>query len=186
MRLEYQLTFDDYREAIGRVKPVSHGNRRVRGWLVATIVIGALSVIVNVLTPRVPEARPFRSGVVLEYLPWLVVFLVLWFFVRRSLRGGLREQWEEQTALHRPKVVDFREDGLTVYDPAVRLDYHWTAVRQCGETPHLFVLYTADSAFQILPKRALGTDANVEQFRAYVNARLGGRHLFPPPTGGAG
>lgn len=186
--LQYQLTFEDYREAIGRVKPVSHGYRHMIPWLIGMAAVGALTALVTVLMPRVPEAKPSQSPgeMVVALLPRVGVFLVIWFFVARTLRGGVRRQWEEQTALHRPKSVEFPDDGIIVFDPAFRLDYHWTAVRECGETPHLFVLYTVDLAFQVLPKRSLGAEAYVEQFRAYVDARLGGRHLFPAAGGSQG
>ena len=169
----YQLCFKDYDEAHGRIKRAGDSRHRFVMWLLAGLFV-LLTVVSFSLRPD-PSNQPHS---LVEFLPWFGIFVVVWIVIFRLLRSRVRREWEEQTVLHSPKNATFRDDGIAIVDAARQLNYHWTSVPRFAETRNLFILYTADDSFHIIPKRIFSTDEQVSQFRQYLEARIGGRHLI--------
>jgi hypothetical protein len=99
MRIEYQLTADDYEE-------VSRRHSRVRPWVFMWFVglMGCVMLAQNLIPARPASAVPARpslvTDVLLPFLPWLVILIALWAVVFRMLRGDWRKPWLRRS---RPK-----------------------------------------------------------------------------------
>lgn len=97
MRIEYQLTPEDYSE-------VNRRHARFRPW-VFIWAIGLLACIslISDLNPAPPQAPSATSvaatspgllrGIVLPLLPWLASLVVIWVIVFRALRTDWRKPW---------------------------------------------------------------------------------------------
>jgi hypothetical protein len=178
--LQFQLGYDEYRAVVDAGRRSQHTRKRTKVLLVVAVCFAALSGVVTMLVaPPSNATGSTQSNWLTNVAPWIVVFLIIWVFVFRIIRGGLRKQWEDLTLLHLPRAIEFRDDGITVHAPGMRLDYHWASVRDLAEATTVFVLHMADGTWQAIPKRAFAAPPYAEQFRAYVFARLGGRHLAP-------
>ena len=110
------------------------------------------------------------------------------FSVFLAAVGNYKAMWEKQEHLHRPQSVEVREDGLVISDAVTRAENRWDAFTHVRETPNLFMLYSSDYAFYMLPKRAFAAEEELRQFREMVRRRVAERPApaFPViPVGGS-
>jgi preprotein translocase subunit YajC len=134
-----------------------------------------------------PEQGNLVSDFLLPFVPWLLIFLFVWFFVFRQLRGGRRRMWDSQKQLHQAQAMDVTDDGVTIVNSMTRLQQTWDAFEAVRETPNLFMLYTSSYSFHMVPKRAFASGMEIDAFRWVVRLRIAGRPgpAFPvviPPT----
>ena len=118
---------------------------------------------------------PELIRVFLPLVPWTLIFLVIWFVVFRSLRGGLRAQFDAQPALHRPHVVEVYDDRIVFSDTVGRYEHSWDAFTHVRETPGNFLLFTSLYALHILPKRVFPDLAAANDFRELLRRTIAER-----------
>lgn len=98
MRIQFQLTADDFAEATqGRTFGQAQFIR-----LVGLIV--AMTIVPQILSPDVPLAVPapkppggLINDLVLPLLPWLLMLLVIWVSVFRVLRKNAGKPWKKRS-----------------------------------------------------------------------------------------
>src|SRR5687768_18245996 len=101
IRLDFTYTAEDFTEAVRAVQ--KHGLKRsvggfrfdriTIGWIVFIGLAVVLFTLLSRQSPTPPPPFPQRQEslfrtILLPLLPWLGVFLVIWFFVFRLLRGA--------------------------------------------------------------------------------------------------
>ena len=91
--------------------------------------------------------------------------------------GNYKVMWESQPQLHRPQSVEVREDGVVIADAVTRAENRWDAFSHVIETANLFLLYTSDYAFHMVPKRAFASEKELRSFRELVR-----RHIAERPA----
>jgi preprotein translocase subunit YajC len=110
----------------------------------------------------------------LPFVPWVLIFLFIWFFVFRALRGS-RRMWEGQAHLRHEKSLDADEAGVAMVDGVSRSEYRWDAFQSVRETPNLFVLYLSDFSMMMVPKRAFDAPASIDEFRELLRRQVADR-----------
>ncbi len=162
-------------DVVGRTKPwrVSWGG----------VVVGVLAIDVVgdlILQSGGGGLESFLWAMV----PWLVVMLVLWLFVfRRLVRRAYAAQ---QSKLERPVTTTITADRVTFDDVLTTLSYRWPAFVRCVESADLFLLYTTEVTFFIIPKRAFASAEDMHGFRQRVadwaQSRSAGFPVLPVPV----
>ena len=87
MRIEYQLTFDDYLEA-------SRAQTRIRLWFL-TVLLAAISMAV--ILPPVPPSAAMGLGALYPLLLWVGIFVVVWLIVFFVIRGNFGKPWRNRS-----------------------------------------------------------------------------------------
>jgi hypothetical protein len=92
MKLQYQLTAEDYGEA-------NRMHMRLRPWMLIWLLDWlAVVSLVSDLSPDVsqtatPGSPSLWTNLVLPLLPWLLLLLLIWLFIFRALRRNWRKPW---------------------------------------------------------------------------------------------
>ncbi len=120
----------------------------------------------------------------LPIAPYGVAMLFLWWFVwRRVMRKAYAAQ---QSKLERAVTTTITAERVTVDDVLTTLSYRWPAFARCVETADLFLLYTTEVSFFIVPKRAFASTGDVDGFRqlvgAWAESRSAGFPVVPVPV----
>jgi hypothetical protein len=186
MRADYQLIFEEYREAMraARRRLIQELRRRSRG----RFLIGAVALIlVSLLIGRfldwlMPSPTPATKLPVQDALrPYLFFFILVWtsvvalvFLARQRTRHVDRIVWDGSPQLQQPRAVELDAGGMTITDIFSRTEYRWLIFRGFEETANVFVLFVSDYSFQVLPKRAFD-GATAEELRRLLRA-----HAQPP------
>lgn len=198
IRLEFTYTPDDINEWAKAPTPGMPG----RGWRVwrgtiTWLVFIALAVVFYAWQRRMEPPRPSRaapprsanpaSDVLLTLLPWLVVFVVVWFLVARQLRAG-KLIWNNNRSLQLSHVLTVEDGGIELAEPTASTRWKWEAFTSWTETANLLLLRLQNSLTLAMPKRAATAD-ELEVLRRTFNARIappvGGFPVLPPSGGGA-
>ena len=67
------------------------------------------------------------------------------------------------------------DESVVISDAATRAEHRWNAFSHVFETSNLFLLYTSDHAFHMVPKRAFGSEEDVRSFREVVRRTIADR-----------
>ena len=164
MRIEYQLTADEFDEVVRRQ---DRGTRRVMIYLVAA------AVVFNAVVFLPTGSRSQSTGLLREYAPWVLVFLVIWLIVFSNMRRGAERN--RRASLGLAKAVEFLADRVYVVDSVSRAEYLWPAFQQVIETQGTFAFMIDGAPVIILPKRALGSAEGLGAFKSMLLAAMPAR-----------
>ena len=132
------------------------------------VVVVAFSLVGQGLI-NVPPDQPRTErlvGLLLPILPYGALMLFLWlFFYRRVLRKAYVAQ---QAKMERPVTTTITADRVTFDDVLTTLSYRWPAFVRCVESADLFLLYTTEVTFFMIPKRAFASAGDMDRFRQWV------------------
>lgn len=165
MRIEYQLTFEEYKEGS---RAQYRGTRRIMFCLIGfAVLVNALAFAPRLLycstCPIAQAATPLQ-----EYAPWIAIFLAIWLITFSTMRSGASGEWQRRPALRLPKAVEFLPDRVYVVDSVTRTEYLWAAIGQVLETPNTFAFMIDHTTAFIVPKRAFGPAENLGAFRSLL------------------
>ncbi len=192
MRLEFDYVPDDLRETerIYRRQISRSVTHRVPGgrWLLALIILAVIflpMIFSNYLRnaapapPAAPAASPAPlTDLLVQLIPWLLIFGFIWFFVFRNLRRRHERTLAADPTLNLRQMVDVTDAGIVQQNGMARTEWNWTAFDRFYESDRLFLLPLAARRILMLPKRALATPADVDALRQLLEEHI------QPPTGG--
>ena len=162
MKLEYQLTIDDYREALHAYPKTEF---RWTFAILASLVIAIRLLRLATGTPLKMIAYGLAQDVVFLVILYVLGLLFLQF---TNLR-----QWKTQPMLFQPQTINASEDGLLMQTPYSESTNQWLLYTHFQETRNLFVVYQAKTVFSLVPKRAFGNSEQVNQFRHLLQRKIG-------------
>ena len=184
IRIEYQLTFDEFREAMVLArrqlahklrggKPGSGASVALLAWclLVACVLALLMMLTSGGLIRALGESWRAHVGWAIALVLTLVLILLL---ARRQFNAQVRQMWESMATLQQVRTVQFDEDGVATIDALVQSRLRWGVYRRLEETPRLFLLFWSDYTFEIYPKRAF-TEASMGQLRELFQSKLAER-----------
>jgi hypothetical protein len=133
----------------------------------------ALTTVLNGPTPDEPASHPTANpdsahGVLVAWMPWLLVFGCIWVYLFRWIRRNTRRNWEAQPHLHLPQTVGLTPHGLRFDDGLCVRDCKWASFRKWRDDERQFLLYVSELAFYTIPKRAFPDAMSTEAFRALL------------------
>jgi hypothetical protein len=195
--LEFQYAYEDLKEArqahADRTKKRSKPTRRfsLLGWV---LFLGLAVMLFFVLKGNVHSKqrapRPPMSAWELyeqfKVLVWLGGFGVLWAAVYVWAKWALRRQFEREPTWHAAQRLDVTPEGVTHASATARTQYSWDAFRAFGESANLFLMYTGEAFFVVVPKRAFRDQADADAFREFCKRLISPpQRAFPvlPPKG---
>jgi hypothetical protein len=193
IRIEYQLTFEEFREGMAAVRGralrrIKKRSRRTQFFLFLGTFVGLLIGLEFAwklaLGPAPRPAAPllgFRETIesVKPQVFTLVTICALVFMAvylaRRQFRNQVDDLWNETPRLHQLRAVTFDEHAVTVSDPLAESLTRWEAYLRVDETRGLFLLYTSEFAAEMFPKRAFADPAQADALRELASRRLAER-----------
>jgi hypothetical protein len=123
-----------------------------------------------------PNQSPYLRILVL-IIPGLLMVGYIWFLLR-SRSEAARRVWDNEPSLQLRRTLDADRSRVIIDNGQTRIERKWNSFRRFIESPNLFLLYTSDYAFDIVPKRAFASPAQVDEFRRLLEQQI------QPPTGG--
>jgi hypothetical protein len=173
MQIQFTLTFDDYREANGAVIR-SRKNRWLArfGVISLLLLIALLLVVIVVVTIANRQTGQSVWPELKQEWPFLALAAYLMFVALTSPRRALRRGWRAQPNLQLGRRIEVGETSLVIDDSQTRMEFKWNAFLRHVESPNLFVLLPNEMMLVMIPKRALGGDAQVAEFRRLLDERV--------------
>ncbi|MFB2894611.1 YcxB family protein [Aerosakkonemataceae cyanobacterium BLCC-F50] len=155
MKLEYQLTFNDYLEA-----NQNHSKwRKILMWIIAIFffILGLLSIII---IPAEPSSYIF-----------LVLGICYIPLVKLIERYNLARIWKSQPSIREPITLEANEEGITLKSTLFESNIKWQVYTKFVETNKLLMLYQSNQSFNLLPKRAFSTNEQLNEFRELLRIK---------------
>ncbi|MFF3952020.1 YcxB family protein [Streptomyces sp. NPDC001890] len=162
VELEYQPTTADFAEALNARAKISTSGRLQRKLLILMPALAVLMAI-TVASGRKGPGAPFWVAIVAVML---TVILTPWLQSRQLYRFAAR-QGTCRTVV--------RETGIEVTTDHSTLTVSWPMVPRYRETPHLFVLFSADkhaTGVTMLPKRGVRGPDDVDRLRSVLDRNV--------------
>ena len=88
----------------------------------------------------------------------------------RQLR--LKRRWAREPLLRAEHVVQFQSEGIHYLLDDIESHLDWNYYRSWAESPHGFLLISAEDVFNFIPKRAFANEALQHEFRTLVASKL--------------
>lgn len=165
-------------------EPTGHGI-----WVPAAMVAMVFVVCVAgyMLTPPTPPqgappaGPPVPLGTALAsflipLLPFVGMFAAILVLAFRIFRLVTVRSFELQPQLLRPHTVTVDEGGITFSDTLSDRRYAWEGLVGWHETPNVLILYRSYVTFEMLPKRAVNSAADLQALLGLLRQRIGERH----------
>jgi len=201
IELEYSLSPDDYHaflraySKVSKQMPAANQPYRFSRSMLGWVLILAISVMIFVVfhkegpvrAPAVAPAAPPAAGgpassVWKNVLPYIIVFVVIWFFfVRLRLgKGGVRQFFKQNPTLADPRRVVIADDGISIQTQTNTNTMAWTHFTFFAETKEFFLLFETNRSAHLLPKRSFPSPDAIASFRAFAQASVGNQPIgFP-------
>ena len=188
------LTFHVYMQAAGNiVKPweilpdkpspeIARGHRWRQMGIAAFFVV--LSCGFPLMHERlygdIPGSTAFFAGA-FAVLAMSSLF-ALWGHVSNEIRARTRGNWELHQYLHSPFRIDIDEQNILLSGTQWSSRLRWKAFQGFTETPSLIILYLSPTIFHMLPKRAIASEADLNELSRILVQYVQHGHLFPRPS----
>jgi hypothetical protein len=170
--IEFAITRNEIQEAHGvHLRSLLRVDSRTRGVMVV-MLLAVLALAVG--SGFVGEPGIFWGtaivGAIALLLVSLVVVIVIWARSPTPFRGAI-----EQSVLTEPRqggsLWIFDGEGITVEDRRLKARMRWAAISRAVESENLFVLYSGENSYCVLPKRAFG-EGQLGEFRRLLHEGL--------------
>ncbi|MEI8197634.1 MAG: YcxB family protein, partial [Phycisphaerae bacterium] len=125
-------------------------------------------------TPAAPVGNNIFVIVLLNLFPWVLIFIIIWFFFLRKIS----KDRHDQAAQIGFQTFDFTPELVTFTSSYCRNEYQWLAFTHFSESATIFLLYTSAITAHVIPKRAFATPADCDAFRQMALSKI------QPPTKG--
>lgn len=172
MRLEFTHVAEDYIEKQKALSPPpTPANRFTMILLIACVFWMAFQGWQNL-----------GKDLTLSLVEIVGAFLALscFWFVPKLQRFILRSHFKRVSAKDPKKVgpfvVDMGADGLTWTTKGSRQAMSWGAFISYKECSSIFLLFSSLHSVDILPKRAIGSEANLQEVRSILERQIGSIH----------
>jgi hypothetical protein len=88
----------------------------------------------------------------------------------RQLR--LKRRWAREPLLRAEHVVQFQTEGIHYLLDDIESNLDWNYYQNWVESPHGFLLISAEDAFNFIPKRAFTDEALQDEFRTLIASKI--------------
>jgi hypothetical protein len=157
MKLQYEILLPEFMEMAW----IRH--RSSVRWIIG-IGIGIIGLVVGILFFAYADPVPGIFLAVLSAFLLLMQFVIPTFVFRRVYRRNSR--------MVGPRTVTVNETGIISDHQLGRSESSWNTYFKFQETAKSFLLYQSADAVGVLPKRAFATNADLQEFRALLAAKV--------------
>lgn len=184
LHLEFELTFEEYREAqrahfFAAIKPRSKSKWR----FFAAFAVIFVTIFVTLQNRKTAEPAPEQTTQeqgteaggnslkslwvpLLPYLGYLLVFIVTVIVLLRIL---IRRNWRNERLIKGVLRLDLSDEKFRIASKLTTTELVWAAFIRWEETVHLFVLYMSENRIEIVPKRPFATSDDLDAFRRFLS-----------------
>ena len=163
MELDLTITEYDYLDA-KRLHVLSRLKNRIK-FCIVTVVLGVLwGMTASHYYKNDAVANEFLYPLVLTLLMIVLVFV---FFPYHS-----RTQYRQLKILHAPMKLILDETSFRIESPNWRQKTDWKDYRRWIEGKKMFLVYPSASIFQIIPKRAFHSSADIDWLRNLLSEQI--------------
>ena len=167
MTFEYQLTLADLRAGLRAHRP-----DRSRSRVIATLACASL-VIVGAGILLMQHLQTARVDAELRTWAWVCVAIGVALFVMMCAQEvAITEDCRRLAEASEVTTVAVGEDGLKAHSRGVTAESKWERFRRFHEGPEHFLLYHNAEQYLLFPKRALGSEAEVQTFRELLRRSI--------------
>ena len=142
--------------------------RRRSFWVFISVLL--LVVITPVLFAALNGAPV--ATVIAGALPYFLVFGLVFLGMPLWQRWALRRVYRQTPTLQQEQTHEFSEEGFRLSNPLSNAVVSWDAFVDAFETREFFLFYISRSMAYFLPKRAITTEADLQELRALLRAQL--------------
>jgi len=167
--VEFSFTFEEWREG------VLEATRKERRTRFIWAFIGSAGLIAGAFAPLLDEKPIYQTQLTIGLL---LLALTVFNLIEGELR--IRRDWR-RTVRDDLLTMRFAPDRWIIDDTGERTEIPWHAVSHFTETARLFLIHQRSGRVRIIPKRILGDDARVGEFRAFLLDRIGRTSEAAPP-----
>ncbi len=100
-----------------------------------------------------------------------IVYLQL-FYPRHA---AAKRVWDSNPSLQLCRTLDADASRIILEDGQASREMRWSSLVRYLESSNLFLLYTADGAYDIVPKRGFASVGEVDAFRALLDEQIPAR-----------
>ena len=123
--------------------------------------------------PSAPMTRyDFLSDFVVPFVPWILIFFFIWFFVFRQLRKYGFRTIADDPQFQQVQSLDVDADGVHLATPLAETRWKWANFSGMSETPELLFVHLRDRSVLVIPKRAFSTPQQLDEMRATIRANV--------------
>ena len=169
MKVEYTLTFQEYREAQAMVV-----RSRPHLYVFLTFVALWAAYLCNLWRPQ--------QGSFTNWLAFFCVLAVVCGYLALVFYISGKKSWQEHLRLGLSTTLELTSDEIVIEKSLLTVRAQRDFYKKATESRNCFVLYLfprPPSVLQIIPKRAFANAAELEQFRAWASS-IGQKEA--PPT----
>ncbi|MBW4644831.1 MAG: YcxB family protein [Goleter apudmare HA4340-LM2] len=164
MRFEYRLNINDLKEA-----NQAHSKKFL--WKYYLFMI--LTVLLASILPLLKQGSITINEMLLSVIvPNLLFFAFLYLGVRISQKFMINRAWKNQPGVKTAINVETTEEGLQIKTDLSESKLNWSLYTHWQETPNLFMLYQSLNIFNLFPKRAFSSEAEMNEFRELLKIKL--------------
>jgi hypothetical protein len=159
IEITYDLTYDDYRQALRRV------NRSMR-LLVDVFGLGMLGI--GTLCVAFPTVGDLLGGESLYF----IIGLLLLIAPRLSRWRAARRLWPETSRLSGSGVMRFDDSQITQKTNLIHAQYDWSVFTSFEQTTDLLLLHLPHKRLLVIPRRCMDSSAKTEALLNIFKAKL--------------
>ena len=134
----------------------------------------------GILSPERAAAIIFAIGALTFYflnmplvICGVILFASVFFFCTPFYRGlGLRQRWRREPILRAEHFVSFNQLGVHYLLNGIESNLDWKFYQTWMETPDAFLLIYRKDVFNMIPKRALENEAQLDELRELLSSKL--------------
>ncbi|MGQ4366032.1 YcxB family protein [Streptomyces sp. SAS_272] len=163
VELEYQLTREDFRQALKARAKASGRVQRTQRFAVMGVALLAGASVVPLAKGEAPDVRSLMMG---------GLIVVLLFVLQPWLTARQFHKLASRNGAYRARIDDC---GVTVSNTGGSNQLNWTAAPHYAETPDTLVLFSGDknvSCLTVLPKRGVQEPGGVDGARALLDRHI--------------
>ncbi|MUG98173.1 YcxB family protein [Scytonema sp. UIC 10036] len=164
MQFEYRLNVNDIKEA-----NQAHSKKVLLKYYL--LVMGII-IFISILPMLTQGGISLNELLISAIVPNLVLLAFIYLVIRISRNFVLSRTWNSQPGLKNEIRVEASEEALQINTELSESKMKWLIYTHWRETPNLFMVYQSNNCFNLFPKRAFGSDEQMNEFRELLRAKL--------------
>lgn len=171
LSISFSISREDY-WALNEFVQDERFKRRKLIALIAVLSLAAFALLVLLSVLQGGIGWLLENRVVLGLLGAISVLVVLLFAMRRFIRRMVMNLPDDDGVILGPKTMRFTSEGLVSESKTATTTLSWKGMRRLAQTDAHYFLFIERYQAYIIPRRAFGSVAEDDAFRAFVSSFL--------------
>lgn len=164
MRFEYRLNINDLKEA-----NKAHSKKAL--WKYYLLIVATI-LLISILPLLTQGSITINDIFLTVVVPNLFLFGLLYVVTRISQNFMINRAWKSQPGVKSAIIVETTTEGLEITTESSESKLKWSLYTHWKETPNLFMIYQSNNCFNLFPKRAFNSEADINELRELLSTKL--------------